>query len=162
MKTLLAMILLAAAFSVAAQTTYRWVDKDGKVHYSDKRPAASEAKSVEQKRASQLGVNAQELPYSVRQAVADFPVTLFWQPQCGDPCTLARDHLSQRSIPFSEKNVATDADVASLKSLLGGTEATLPVLQVGSRLVKGYQSNEWDNLLDAAGYPKAKAKAAKP
>ncbi len=162
MRTWLAMILLAAAFGVAAQTTYRWVDKDGKVHYSDKRPAPSEAKTVEQKRASQLGVTVQELPYSVRQAVADFPVTLYTQSQCGDVCATARDHLTRRGIPFSEKNVTTEADLASLKASLGGAEVALPVLQVGSRLLKGYLGGEWDNLLDAAGYPKAKATAGKP
>jgi hypothetical protein len=156
------MILLAAAFGVAAQTTYRWIDKDGKVHYSDSRPAPGEAKTVEQKRASQLGVVEKELPYTVRQAAADFPVTLYTQSQCGDVCILARDRLSQRGIPFAEKSVTTEADVANLKSLLGGTEAVLPVLQVGSRILKGYLGDDWDNLLDAAGYPKAKAKTGKP
>jgi glutaredoxin len=160
MRIWLAMILLAIAGGAAAQTTYRWVDKDGKVHYSDNRPAPGDAKSVEQKRASQLGVPVQELPYTVRQAAADFPVTLYTQAQCGDVCTTAHDYLTRRSIPFTTKDVATAADIASLKALLGGAEAVLPVLQVGSRIIKGYQSDEWEKLIDAAGYPKPKS--AKP
>ncbi len=159
MRTWLMVVLLTMAVCASAQTTYRWIDKEGKVHYGDQPPATGEGKSVQQKKASQLGVVApQELPYSVRQAAADFPVTLYSQPQCGDVCGQARQHLVGRSIPFTDKSVTTDADAASLKALLGGAEAVLPVLQVGSRVVKGFQGSVWDNLLDAAGYPKAKPK----
>jgi glutaredoxin len=162
MRVWLTIILLAATCGAAAQTTYRWVDKDGKVHYGDKPPAPGEAKSVQQKKASQLGVTSQDLPYSVRQAVADFPVTFYSQPQCGEFCVSGRELLTQRGIPFTDKAVTTDADTANLKSLLGGAEAALPVLQVGSRVIKGFRAEEWDKLLDAAGYPKAKATSSKP
>jgi hypothetical protein len=152
------LIMLLAVASASAQTTYRWTDKEGRVHYGDQPPAANEAKSVQQKKSSQLGVIPQEPSYSLRQAMADFPVTFYSQPQCGEPCTNGRDHLARRGVPFASKSVVSDADIASLKALLGGAESSLPVLQVGSRVVKGYQAGAWDNLLDAAGYPKEKGK----
>ena len=153
------MLLLFLATAAGAQTTYRWVDKDGKVHYGDQPPAANEAKSIQQKKASQLGVIATEPSYSLRQAMADFPVTLYSQPQCGEPCANGHSHLTRRGIPFTDKVVANEGDMTALKSLLGGAEPVLPVLQVGSRVVKGYQAGAWDNLFDAAGYPKEKEKA---
>jgi hypothetical protein len=155
------LIMLVAAASASAQTTYRWTDKEGKVHYGDQPPAANEAKSVQQKKSSQLGVIPQEPSYSQRQAMADFPVTFYSHSQCGEPCTNGRDHLTKRGVPFADKDVAGAADLATLKSLLGG-DPVLPVLQVGSRLVKGYQAGAWDNLLDAAGYAKPKAKTGQP
>jgi len=151
-------VLLTIAACAGAQTTYRWVDKEGKIHYGDQPPTSGDAKSIQQKKASQLGVAPQELSYSVRQAAADFPVTLYSQPQCGDACSQARQYLVGRGIPFADKSVTSDADVAGLKALLGGADAVLPVLQVGSRVVKGYQNSVWDDLLSAAGYPKAKPK----
>jgi hypothetical protein len=33
----------------------------------------------------------------------------------------------------------------------------LPVLTIGSQQLKGYQSNDWQGYLDAAGYPKTSA-----
>ena len=152
------LIMLLAAAGASAQTTYRWVDKDGKVHYGDQPPPVNEAKTVQQKKSSQLGVTQSEPSYSLRQAMADFPVTFYSQPQCGEPCTNGRDHLTRRGVPFASKSVTSEAEIASLKALLGGAESALPVLQVGSRVVKGYQAGAWDSLLDAAGYPKEKAK----
>jgi hypothetical protein len=45
MRYVLALLLLAAA-AAHAQQLYRWVDKDGKVHYGDKPPAGVAAKPV--------------------------------------------------------------------------------------------------------------------
>jgi glutaredoxin len=163
MRTWFAMILLAMAFGVAAQTMYRWVDKEGRVHYTDKPPAAGEAAKVEQKRAVTLGVPAQEPSALMRQAAADYPVTLYTQPTCGEPCQSGREFLTRRGVPFSEKIVETDKDAAALRAVIGGSDKlTVPVMQVGAKSVTGYSSSQWDSLLDAAGYPKAAAKPAKP
>jgi glutaredoxin len=163
MRTWFAMILLAVSFGAAAQSMYRWTDKEGKVHYSDRPPAAGEAAKVEQKRSVTLGAETKEMSALLRKAVADYPVTLYTQPTCGEPCQSARDLLTRRGIPFTEKSVVTESDAAPLRALLGGTDKlTVPVMQVGSRSAKGYLSSEWENLLDAAGYPKGSGKPAKP
>jgi len=162
MRAWLAIILMIAAFGAAAQTMYRWVDKDGHVHYSDKPPAAGEAAKVEQKRAVTLGVPTAEPSALMRQAMADYPVTVFTQAACGDPCQTGRDFLSRRGVPFTEKKVETETDLAALRTLVGNDKPVVPVLQVGSRTVVGYSSGQWDALLDAAGYPKSPARGAKP
>jgi glutaredoxin len=142
---------------------YRWVDKEGRVHYTDSPPAAGEAAKVEQKRAVTLGVPAQEPSAMMRQATADYPVTLYTQPTCGDPCQSGREYLNRRGVPFTEKTIETEKDAAALRAQIGGNEKlTVPVMQVGSKTVTGYSSSQWDGLLDAAGYPKAAAKPTKP
>jgi glutaredoxin len=154
MKFPIALFLLALAGTVLAQSTYRWVDKEGKVHYTDHPPAAGEAAKVEQKRSVLLGVD-QTMSYTLRQAMADYPVTLYTQKDC-PPCVDGRNHLNKRGVPFTEKNVGSDAEIASLKSAVGGEQPGLPVLQVGRKASKqGYLASEWDVLLDSAGYPKA-------
>jgi hypothetical protein len=157
MRLLLAVSLLALACAASAQTAYRWTDKDGKVHYADQPPPPSEASKVEKKPLVLLGADP-TAPYALRQAMADFPVTLYTQTGCGDPCKEARDYLMRRGTPFTDKIVVTAADVAALRQLLGGAEATVPVMQVGLKVAKGYLRSEWDSLLDAAGYPKAAAR----
>lgn len=162
MKTLLATILMTAALGAAAQTMYRWTDKDGKVHYSDRPPAAGEAAQVEQKRSITLGVAGAEPSAMMRQAMADYPVTLYTQTNCGEPCNSGRDHLKQRGIPYTEKSLSTQQDADALRAVVGGgDQLTVPVVQVGPRSAKGYLRSEWDSLLDAAGYPKAAAKSGR-
>lgn len=154
-----AIILLAIAFAAAAQTTWRWTDKEGRVHYTDEPPAPGEAAKVEQKRSVPPGAD-ETASYALRKAMTDYPVTLYTQPNCGDICKDGRDHLTRRGVPFSEKSVTTDADLKALRALGGEGELVVPLLQVGTKTWRGYLSTQWDSLLDAAGYPKAAAKAA--
>jgi glutaredoxin len=154
MKVPLALCLLMFAGFVGAQSMYRWVDKEGKVHYTDRAPVAGEAAKVEQKRSVLLGAD-QTMSYALRQAVTDYPVTLYTQSDC-PPCVDGRNHLNTRGIPFTEKNAGSDAEIAALKALVGGDQPGLPVLQVGRKVAKkGYLGSDWDGLLDSAGYPKA-------
>ena len=78
MRFLLALSLLALAFAATAQSTYRWVDKEGKVHYTDRPPAPNEAAKVEKKPSVMLGADP-TASYALRQAIADYPVTFYSQ-----------------------------------------------------------------------------------
>jgi glutaredoxin len=145
---------LLCAGLVQAQGAYRWVDQDGKVHYGDRPPAAATGKVKELK----LGTPGadKQLPYATRQAMENFPVTLYVSGDCGAPCKDAGAYLKKRDIPFTEKTVTTAEDSAALAKLIGG-QAVVPVLMVGTKNRKGFEQGSWDGLLDAAGYPKAKA-----
>jgi hypothetical protein len=153
MKTRLFLLTLLLAAAGQAQT-YRWVDKDGKVHYGDRPPPATAGQAQERR----LGAPAADktLPYSVQQAIANFPVTLYVTADCKEGCSEGRDYLKSRGVPFSERNVASGADIDALKKLAGGSEAVVPVLTVGSKSAKGWLKGDWQRLLDAAGYPKDK------
>ena len=97
------------------------------------------------------------LPYSVQQAVKNFPVTL-WVFDCGEPCNKARAHLARRGVPHTERNAQKEGE--ALKKLTGGLE--VPVLIVGSRQLKGYLESDWDAALDSGGYPRTAVPGYKP
>jgi glutaredoxin len=143
--------LLAASFSAAAQQTlYRWVDKDGKVQFSDTPPPA-DAKSGTAKRMGGGYVEEGQLPYATQVATRRHPVVLFTSDNCGDACTQARTLLTKRGIPFGEKNAQSNAEAqAELKKLVG--ELSVPVLKVGANTLKGYAPETWQTALDEAGY----------
>ena len=152
MKFIVVLLCCALASLAQAGELYRWVDAEGKVHYTDQPPPSS-AKKVEEKKLSGSTIDTSELPYATRQAVKKSPVTLYAN-DCGLPCTQARNHLVQRGIPFSSKNPQTTrADAEALTKLVGA--AYVPVLVVGSAVSKGYEKGAWDAALDAAGYPKS-------
>jgi len=137
---------LAASSALLAAQLYRSVDERGNVEWRDTPPPAS-AKNVETRKVGGGTVPAPELPYSVQQAMKNFPVTL-WTTDCGDACTKARAHLERRGVPHDEKDPR--ADFENFKKLAGSAE--VPVLFVGSTRLKGYLESDWDAALDTAGY----------
>ncbi|HSE01942.1 MAG TPA: glutaredoxin domain-containing protein [Burkholderiales bacterium] len=155
-RIVLGMVLLAASGAVLAAQLYRWVDEMGNVEYRDTPPPAS-AKKVETRSVRGGTVETPALPYSVQQAVLNFPVTL-WNSDCGAPCDQARAHLARRGVPHTEKDPQTDFE--SFKKLTGGLD--VPVLFVGANRIKGYLEGEWDAALDIAGYPSTPPLGFKP
>jgi hypothetical protein len=151
---LVCLLMFGSLFTVVqAQTTYRWVDKDGKVNYSDQ-PAPPDAKNVQQRMlGSGSYVETSGPSYNAKKATQNFPVTLFTSADCGIECKVAREFLNRRSIPFSEKLIRTVSDSVTFKKATGIDELVVPTLLVGAQAQKGYEKNSWNKLLDAAGYP---------
>src|SRR3990172_1014756 len=144
-------VLLAVALTGAqAQQMYRWVDRDGRVHYTQQPPPA-DAKNVQRRSASVGTAESSNLPYATRVAAQNFPVTLFTSAECQGPCKDGRESLEKRGIPFEEVVVGDEKSVEELKRAAGG--AQVPVLRVGRQVAVGFEPNGWKSALDAAGYP---------
>jgi glutaredoxin len=155
-----AVILGALAFSctIAAAQTWRWTDPaTGRVIYSDIRPAGKvkDLVRIERSGAQATGDDA-NLSFAARQAAQKYPVTLYSGPEC-QPCNDARQLLSKRGVPFTEKSVQTDTEKAELKNLIG--DDFVPTMRVGAQRVRGFDASAYNNLLDLAGYPKTEATA---
>ena len=155
--TQIAVAVLAAALVLAAHaqtSVYRWVDKDGKVHFSDT-PPPEDAKDASQKRLGGGGADDAPLPYATQVAARRNPVTLYTGTDCGDPCVKGRELLARRGIPFSEKDAQNNpADREALKKLVGALE--VPALIVGEMKTKGFDEDSWNSALDSAGYPRTR------
>lgn len=157
MTPLPALLLVFIATTAFAEGAYRWVGKDGKVHYSDAPPAPAETQKVEQKKLNVSVIDSGgSYSYETRQAAKDFPVTLYTAPDCDPGCRKARDFLKKRGIPFTEKVVKTQDDALAYKKATGTDALSAPTLLVGSKLQNGFQEGQWGNLLEAAGYPAGK------
>ena len=148
---LIAVCLAVSTGAVQAQTLYRIVGPDGRVTFTDQAPSSSIRGNVSAAGLRSGTSAAIDLPYELRQPTAKFPVTLYTTDKCGS-CASGRQLLSVRGIPFAERTVTTADDVAALQRLSG--ENSLPVLTIGTQLVRGYSDSEWHQYLDAAGYPK--------
>lgn len=150
MKKRWSWLLLSLLVSAGAQAQlYKWVGPDGKVTYSDTPPPAS-AKKVEEKSLAGGSVSANGLPFEVAEAVRSNPVTLYTTSNC-EGCASGRELLKTRGIPFTEKTVSSDEDIARLKQA-GGTRQ-LPFVTIGSNKLTGADPDEWNTALTAAGYP---------
>jgi glutaredoxin len=142
------------AFGAQAQSNvYRWVDKNGKVHFSDQ-PPAEDAKSVSQKRFGGGYVQESSLPYATQVAAKRNPVVLYSGPKCGALCDSARELLAARGVPFRDRDVEATKEAADAVHKMIGSYS-VPVLVVGDRHLKGYDADTWQAALDGAGYPRA-------
>lgn len=145
--------ILAAALPAAAQTAFRWVDKDGHVQYSDQ-PPPQEIKRFDERKIQPNRGNSQ-LPFATRKAAETFPVILYTGRECGKPCDDGRALLDKRGVPFSETKLESAEDVAAFKNRFG-KEPFVPSMAVGRELESGFAAAEWNGLLDKAGYPAVK------
>jgi len=88
----------------------------------------------------------------VRLARKNFPVILYVSEKCGESCKQARDFLDKRHVPFAETELKTQEEIDDFKQKSGSD--SVPVLSVGRNWLKGFQAGQWQDELDAAGYPK--------
>lgn len=152
MRYLLPLCLALAAAGVQADT-YRWTDSTGHTVISDTPPPGS-AKAV-----AKLGGKPEAsdgLSFATKRAMESFPVTLYTSADCVAECKNARDLLSGRGVPFTEKMVQKPDEAEELKQLVG--DFFVPSLKVGKQNFRGFEAGAYNNLLDLAGYPKSAAK----
>ena len=146
---LLPAALLCCAALAHAQL-YKSVGPDGRVTYSDTPPAA--ARQLETRPLPALAASGAALPYELAQVAKAQPVTLFSADKCA-PCDAARSFLAARGVPYAEKTVASNDDIAALRA--AGGDAQLPLLTIGRSKEKGFEEGAWNTALTAAGYPKS-------
>ena len=94
------LLALPVTLPVGAGQYYRWVDAQGKVHYSDQ-PAPAGTKQAAEK---SFKNGAAEKPATQPQV----SVTLYSTATCGQPCEQAKSHLTNRGVAYTSKDPATD------------------------------------------------------
>lgn len=152
MRSVIFAALLGAACAASAQL-YRWTDEAGRVYVTDTPPPAS-VRGVQKLPAAPAAGEATDtasLPYAVRLAAKDSPVTLYTAPDC-EPCGAARNLLNARGVPFREVHVVDESQQEQLKKAVGAL--AVPSMIVGDSVQKGFEEGAYHSLLDVAGYPK--------
>ncbi len=149
---LVALIVAGFLPAASAQQMYRWVDKEGRVHYSQQPPSPADAKKVEQRKISAPGATDGQMPFALTQAMKDYPVVLYTSPDCKQVCPDVRALLTRRGVPFREVSVSDAQGIEQLKKATGDDK--VPAMMVGTVVHKGFEPNAFNDALDVAGYPR--------
>jgi glutaredoxin len=154
MRFALATAMLLA--SLPALALYKVVGPDGKVTYTDRAPVDASSKVTPLGRDGVQTVTATPdvdalLPVDLRQAVTKYPFTLYTGVDCA-PCDDARQLLQQRGVPYTEKQVLSEADATVFELAVGAR--TIPGATLGPQPLRGFSPTDWNAYLDAAGYPR--------
>jgi glutaredoxin len=155
-RIFLLVLLIFAGLAHAQQ--YRWVDKDGRVQYTDAPPPAwakDVRKTTAATAAAEPGPAAPALPFELARLQKDLPVTFYSAPGCKEVCEQVRTALNKRGVPFKEIQVWNRETNEELQKVSGGTN--VPTILVGQSVQRGFYPDALDALLDSAGYPKAGA-----
>lgn len=150
MRALLVFLACCLTAGTQAGEVYRFIDSQGRVHYSDQRLVGAE--EAEPLHFGQPSAPAADLPYETRRAMQTFPVTLYVSESCSSPCQSARDLLRQRGVLFSEKKIVSQEELEAFRQASGGDR--VPAATVGKAWLRGFLASDWNRELDAAGYPK--------
>lgn len=143
---------LLSTLVAPALAQYKWVSAGGTVTYSDLPPPAG----ITAQTLSRTGLVKRDeaaLSTSLASAAGKYPVVLYTTRDCA-PCQQARALLVKRGVPFTEKTVQTQADADAFKRI-GFEQPAFPAMSVGRERTTGLQTDDWERLIDAAGYPKS-------
>jgi glutaredoxin len=155
---MMAVWVAVASAPLAAAQLYQWKDAQGRTVYSDQPPPPS-IRNAQQKSFKGNLIEVGE-SYAVKTAREKHPITLYAN-DCGAPCDQARQLLSERGVPFSNKDPQASPEAqAELQKLTG--RSSVPVLVVGSNKIDGFETGQWQAMLDRAGYPKSAPPGRKP
>ena len=150
-----ALVLLAFATAASAQTVYRWLDKDGRVHYADQSPP-QDAKQVQEKRlrsANFIETGGATTPWSGPSRIYRLRCTRGRDLQRGVQGGTA-SFLAGAACPTSRCRSARRRTLAQYRQVFGGEEIFVPAVTAGGQKQKGFEDAAWTRLLDDVGYPK--------
>ncbi|MBU2477884.1 MAG: glutaredoxin family protein [Gammaproteobacteria bacterium] len=141
-----------AASVAAGASAFTWTDANGQVHYGDRPPSDSQAKSVE------IRVNTYTAPAQISPSSKTTPdfiatrgsVIIYTTERCGY-CRQAKAFMAAHRIPFKEYDVENSSRGRADYRKLNGRG--VPIILVGEQRMNGYSEGGLASLLRNAGYP---------
>lgn len=149
----IALTALALSGAAQAQQIYRWVDANGKIHYTaEKPPPGARSAAPVESRVSAVGRNdapGQSAAPKAAGAATRAQVTMFatsWCPYCRH----AREYFAANNIPYTELDVEKSEEAKQRYRALGGKG--VPVILVGEQRMNGFSEQRLAQMLKASGY----------
>ncbi len=133
---MVAVLLIFSDYSVAE--IYKWVDGQGKVHFSDRQPGNYEALPVKLKINTYTSVS-----YDTSLFDSGKKVVMYSTSWCGY-CKKARKYFETNSIPFTEYDIEKNATARSEYKKMGATG--VPVIIVGTKRMNGFSVKGFEHI----------------
>lgn len=137
-------------FTASAMTVVECVNKRGESTFAERCPPGSIKKS--EKRLRGLAKRSEDDEVSIAEIAREHPVTLFAVEDC-EACSLVKNQLQARDIPFTEIIVSGDQEKFKQLTEVTGGPATVPTLTIDDKVLSGHNAASLDAALNDAGYP---------
>ena len=125
---------------------FRWVDEQGRIHFTDKPPPQAESQSVTLRINSFTSPSIEPFQFDeslISKRVVTPDVIMYSTSWCGY-CKQARRYFNQKQIAFTEYDVEkTDKGKQDFKRLGG---KGVPVILVGDRRLNGFSKRAFEQI----------------
>lgn len=139
-KYFLPLIALLAIPSMVSAELVKWVDANGKVHYSNSRPANAERSTILD---IQSAPRVSRIEESTDSAETVDLYTTSWCPYCAK----ARAYLRANNIPFVDHDIEKDPNAAERKRELDSSYTGVPLAVINGKLVRGFSEKNYYRAL---------------
>ena len=140
-------IVLVLSVSAASAGMYKWVDANGKTHYSDRPPAKNvQQKSISAETYSDVEVRAIDasiFQYESKDAAGNKRVVMYSAEWCG-VCKKAKAYFDANDIAFSELDIDKSAKARRDYEKLGARG--VPVILVGKQRMNGFSASGFEEM----------------
>ena len=151
---------LLATSTVWSDAIYKWVDKEGGVHYSDRAPDEDHVEGDIETRPAVGGspppaaskeegthlpaIVAPSRPNSDRKSIEVEIYTTSWCPYC----TKARDYLVAKGVDFIEFDVEEDPNARRRKNQLN-PKGSIPTAVIDGQVLVGFSKSAYEKALNS-------------
>ena len=125
---------------------YKWVDKNGKIHYGDNPPEKAKLKKITGNVSSFKSVTVEPFVYNpnnITKRRKSRSVVMYSTSWCGF-CKKAARHFRNKKIPFTEYDIEKSAKAAREYKKLKGRG--VPVILIGDRRMNGFDAKTFDRI----------------
>ncbi|MCP4044143.1 MAG: DUF4124 domain-containing protein [Gammaproteobacteria bacterium] len=138
MKIFLFVITLAAFANNSYAEIYKWVDDQGKVHFSGRKPANHDAEPIK------LRINTYtSITYAVSKIDHGQKVVMYSTSWCAY-CKKAKQYFKKNNIKFTEYDIEENARARKRYKKLGATG--VPVIVVGQKRMNGFSIKGFERI----------------
>lgn len=139
----LATLLLMPHYPAAAEV-YRWVDDNGRIHFSDEKPAQQKADNLDLGDINAIPtVEVTAKPVQKKASDTRKPVIMYSTEWCGF-CRQARQYFQQKGIPFKKYDVEKSRKGKADHKKLGG--GGVPIILIGKKQMQGFSVARFEQL----------------
>ncbi len=144
MTTKLSLILLLAFVLPVQAEIYKWIDADGKSHFSGSKPA--HPASIENR--NELEVKSHQPAPSEKkvQSAAAPKVDIYVTSWC-PYCKKAMAYLRKNNIAFTAYDIEKDSAAAARKKTLDPGYSGIPLAVINGTLVRGFSEDHYQEVL---------------
>ena len=139
MKNIIALSLILFATSSHGEI-YRWVDAQGRSHFSDQKPATNNAEEVTVKPNVYSSV-----PFDDTTLDSGNKVVMYSIAWCGY-CKKARAYFNANNIRYTDYDIEKDFNAKRRFMLFGGTGT--PVIFIGKKRLNGFSEKRFQQLYE--------------
>lgn len=144
----LLLLLVLWPLCLAAQTLYKYVDEDGRVHYTDRPPADAQSEQLDIRVDSLPGpaaISTQRADHADRLKTAENPAVVIYTTDWCRICRKARRYMDSNGIVYRERDIEKSAAAKQDFDRLGGKG--VPLIRVDRQTMHGFDPGALDRLL---------------